>query len=117
MDSEGFVDVGTHWEIKTDLPNAISVRDSYLAHNPNMIFLVGLPWLFVDLDTYPSDSPYWLRDAHGQIAMGYGLARANTSTFFMRPKAWVLGITRTASPSARISTDVTPSIQPLNCLT
>ena len=66
-----FVETGNGVVIHGYLEEATQGRDDYIAQNPNMIFLAGLSWLFVDLSTYPPDSPYWRRDADGEIAIGY----------------------------------------------
>ena len=60
------------WQVYGSLDEAIQGRDHYISRNPNMIFLAAFSWRFVDLSTYPPDSPYWLRDAGGEIAMDYG---------------------------------------------
>ena len=49
-------------------PNhAIENRDAFLAHNPNMVFLVQLPFRAAWPHEYPPDWPYWLRDASGNL--------------------------------------------------
>ncbi len=50
-----------------------SVRDAYLARNPNMVFLHGLSVIIHELDSLPEDSPYWLRDEHGGIVVKWGI--------------------------------------------
>ena len=57
--------------VHSDVEEAIQGRDDYIAQNPNMIFLVGLSWLFADLSAYPPDSPYWRRNADGEIVIDY----------------------------------------------
>lgn len=49
-----------------------AVRDAYLAQNPTMVFLHGLSVVWSELDTFPEDSPYWLRDENGDIQVKYG---------------------------------------------
>ena len=76
MHAQRWKKVGDTWTIVnyadwSDDPT--SVRDAYIAENPNMIFLAAFDWLFTDLDTYPSDSPYWVRDPNGDIVMDYGV--------------------------------------------
>ena len=60
------------WRVRGPLDDAVNQRDDYISQNPNTIFLGAFSWLFVDLSTYPPDSPYWIRDAEGEIAMDYG---------------------------------------------
>ena len=60
------------WQVRGPLDDAVNQRHDYISRNPNMIFIVELRWVFVDLSTYPPDSPYWIRDAEGEIAMSYG---------------------------------------------
>ena len=50
----------------------IAVRDGYLAQNPTMVFLHGLSVIWSELDSFPDDSPYWLRDENGDIQVKYG---------------------------------------------
>ena len=66
-----FVETNDGVVIHSYLEEAIQGRDDYIAQNPDMIFLAAFNWLFTDLTTYPSDSPYWLRDADGEIAIDY----------------------------------------------
>ena len=60
------------WRVRGPLDDAVNQRHDYISRNPNMIILGAFSWLFVDLSTYPPDSPYWIRDAEGEIAMDYG---------------------------------------------
>ena len=46
---------------------AIENRDAFLAHNPNMVFLVQLPFRAEPPHEFPPDWPYWLRDASGNL--------------------------------------------------
>ena len=79
MFAQEFVKVDGIWEIhdlrdtQGWIEDPTEERDKFIAHNPNMIFLASFSWLFVDLDTYPPDSPYWMRDANGDIAIDYGV--------------------------------------------
>ena len=57
----------THGSIKTILQE----RDTLLAHNPNMILLLGLEFRNALLSQYPEDWPYWLRDEQGKIVPGW----------------------------------------------
>ena len=54
------------------LEKAIQERDDLLAHNPNRIVLLQLEFREALLSQYPEDWPYWLRDAQGKIAPGWG---------------------------------------------
>ena len=67
------------WEMRGALEHATRRRDEFLAHNPNMLFLVTSDAVWEALDTFPNDSPYWLRDEHGQIlpAWDWGLVNLN----------------------------------------
>ena len=71
MFEQEFFYTGTDWEVRAIdwwwSPDPTSVRDDYLAHNPNMIFLAGLSAVWEKLDTFPKDSDYWLRDDEGKI--------------------------------------------------
>ena len=49
------------------LSHAIESRDAFLAHNPNMVFLVQLPFRAAWPHEYPPDCPYWLRDTSGNL--------------------------------------------------
>ena len=60
------------WQVRGPLDDAVNQRNDYISRNPNMIILGAFSWLFVDLSTYPPDSPYWIRDAEGEIAIDYG---------------------------------------------
>ena len=46
-------------------------RDEYLAMNPNMLFLVEIRHRDRPPSTFPSDSPYWVRDAQGNRIQGF----------------------------------------------
>ena len=60
-----FFDAGTHWEVRGDFRTAVQLRDDYLALNPNMIFLVTIFLREAKQDSFPPDSPYWVRDPNG----------------------------------------------------
>ena len=62
-----FFDTGDDWLVRGNLQHATQIRDDYIALNPNMVFLVGISAVWEKLDTFPGDSPYWARDAEGQI--------------------------------------------------
>ena len=53
--------------ISGNIDPAIGLRDELLALNPNMIHLFDVRSRGVPLDTFPADSPYWIRDEHGNI--------------------------------------------------
>ena len=55
------------WSRAGDPEEAQSLRDNYLALNPNMLFLVEVRVAnaYVNNDLYPEDFPYWLRDENG----------------------------------------------------
>ena len=51
-----------------DVDAAIQRREEYLAINPNMVFLVQVSMRSGEVGVYlPQDSPYWIRDAQGNI--------------------------------------------------
>ena len=56
---------GDTWELRgtTELTSMHLIYEE----NPDMINLGGFAWLDPDLSTYPPDSPYWRRDADGNI--------------------------------------------------
>ena len=65
-----FYRIGDTWELwGVKAPDSLDV---YFEKNPNMIYLAAFGLLDVDLSTYPPDSPYWLRDADGEINMDHG---------------------------------------------
>ena len=51
------------------LEDAIRQRDELLALNPNMIFIIVVKMQNAFFGDFPEDSPYWIRDEHGNIAM------------------------------------------------
>ncbi len=55
------------------LDAAIRQRDEWIALNPSMIFIVDIrmrdTWTWQFSDQYPQDSPYWIRDAQGEVVM------------------------------------------------
>ena len=62
---------GQQWIVRGDLADATTLRDQYLAQNPNMIFLVGIGMREASPGKYPDDSPYWVRDANGERVPGH----------------------------------------------
>ena len=67
--------IGDGYEFRTAHPSwdgPVSVRDAYLEQNPTMVFLHGLSVIWNELDSFPEDSPYWLRDENGEIQVEYG---------------------------------------------
>ena len=62
-----FVDTGSSIEFRGAFGRGEKMRDEYLALNPNMIFLVQIELRAASRDRFPDDSPYWLRDASGNI--------------------------------------------------
>ena len=53
------------------------IRDAYLQENPTMVFLHGISVIWHDLDIFPEDSPYWLRDENGDIRLQWGMGLMN----------------------------------------
>ena len=72
MFGQELVNTGEGWVVRGTLDEAIKRRDDFLAHNPNMIFLAVINAVWEDYDTFPEDSPYWQRDAQGQILSAFG---------------------------------------------
>ena len=66
-----FVETNDGVVIQGGLNKAIQGRDNYIVQNPDMIFLAAFSWFIDDLSTYPPDSPYWQRDADGEIVINY----------------------------------------------
>ena len=72
---------GLHWDVTETEPTygiatslagvhaeAHEVRQRRLAHNPNMVFLIGVRLHnHFTPEAFPPDSDFWLRDAQGQI--------------------------------------------------
>ena len=48
-----------------DLDRAQQIRDQFMALNPNMLFIVATPLVYIGKDDKPDDWPYWMRDAEG----------------------------------------------------
>ncbi len=66
-----FVETEEGVVIHNYMEEAIQKRNDYTAQNANMIFLAAFSWFITDLSTYPPDSPYWQRDADGEIVINY----------------------------------------------
>ena len=77
-----FFDTGDGWELRGVLERSEQIRDNYIAFNPNMVFLVQIEMRANTKESFPDDSPYWLRDANGNI-----ISDSPTSNFlnFTRP--------------------------------
>ena len=60
-------DSGEGWELRGVLQRSEQIRDDFIALNPNMVFLVQIEMRAASQETFPNDSPYWLRDANGNI--------------------------------------------------
>ena len=72
-----WVDAGDTVVIRGTLDSMVQNRDDYIAQNPNMIFLVELRAVWDDLDKFPPDSDYWLRDEGGQIDPAWDMGHLN----------------------------------------
>ena len=74
-----FYSNGDTVELRGWQENATSKRDAYIALNSNMVILAGNGAIWEDLSVFPEDSPYWLRDEHGEIlpAWDWGLVNLN----------------------------------------
>ena len=66
-----FVETEEGVVIHNYMEEAIQKRNDYTAQNANMIFLAAFSWFITDLSTYPPDSPYWQRDADGEIVITF----------------------------------------------
>ncbi len=53
------------WYVLGQSNHAITLRDSHLAINPNMIFLSEIRMRDANPEYFPEDSPYWVRDENG----------------------------------------------------
>ena len=75
-------DTGEGWELRGVLERSEQIRDDYIALNSSMIFLVQIEMRANTKESFPDDSPYWLRDASGNI-----ISDSPTSNFlnFTRP--------------------------------
>ena len=75
-------DSGEGWELRGVLERSEQIRDDYIALNSSMIFLVQIEMRANTKESFPDDSPYWLRDASGNI-----ISDSPTSNFlnFTRP--------------------------------
>ena len=72
-----WVDAGDAVVISGYLDSMVQNRDDYIAQNPNMIFLVELRAVWDDLDRFPPDSDYWLRDEGGKIYPAWDMGLLN----------------------------------------
>ena len=52
--------------------NAEQLRNDFLELNPDMIFLVEIRMKDYPPSTFPSDSPYWVRDEQGNLEVSAG---------------------------------------------
>ena len=48
-----------------NLDEAMRQRDEFLTRNPNMVFLLSIPFRAFHHDVLPEDWPHWIRDAQG----------------------------------------------------
>lgn len=55
------------------IEEAKRLRDEVLQHNPNALTLFTLQLTSAPLDTFPEDSPYWIRDEHGKVFIAVGI--------------------------------------------
>ena len=65
-----FFDTGETWELRGVPGRGEQIRDEYMALNPTMVFLVEIRNKNAYLDypgNVPEDSPYWLKDANGNL--------------------------------------------------
>ncbi len=67
MFGQRFFNMGSGWEVRGDYNTALRARDSYLARNPNMVFIAEVRF-FNERGGYPApDSPdwVWVQDSQG----------------------------------------------------
>ena len=69
--NQRFFNTRNSWEVRGDNEKAEQIRNDYLALNPNMIFLVEIRMREYHPSTFPSDSPYWVRDEQGNPIPGW----------------------------------------------
>ena len=70
MFQQEFVEIDNEWHVYGSMPLARSLRDKHLALNRNMVFLASVSNQGTgEIDAFPDDHPYWLRDANGEIAL------------------------------------------------
>ena len=70
MFQQQFVEIDNEWHVYGLMPFSIDLRDRRHAFNPNTVFLAAVRHHDTgDIDTFPDDHPYWLRDANGEIAL------------------------------------------------
>ncbi len=70
MFQQEFVEIDNEWHVYGLMPLSIELRDRFHAMNPNTVFIAGVSNHDTgDIDTFPDDHPYWLRDANGEIAL------------------------------------------------
>ena len=62
---------GQEVKIEGYLEDARLTRDELLALNPNMIFLAEISMRDAPSGNFPEDSPYWVRDAQGNVVGGW----------------------------------------------
>ena len=61
---EYFFDTGSQWDVRGHLPTLLAARNDYLTLNPNMLFLREIRVRDAPKNTFPENSPYWLKDSH-----------------------------------------------------
>ena len=64
--NQEFRDTPNGKRVMGEMTQAIDKRDTYLAQNPNMLFIAGLEMRETYPTSHPEDSPYWLRDENGE---------------------------------------------------
>ena len=70
MFQQQFVEIDNKWHVYGLMPFSIDLRERRHAMNPNTVFIAAMKHHDTgDIDTFPDDHPYWLRDANGEIAL------------------------------------------------
>ena len=66
-----FLNTTDSWRLRSYLPASIQIRNEYITLNPNMIFLMSIPIRSAKNTLFPKESPYWVKNAHGQPVRGW----------------------------------------------
>ena len=70
-----FFNTGNGWELRSPVSSSIQVRNDYIVLNPNMIFIMTITMRRAPKTLLPGDSPYWVKDANGQLVAGGSLGK------------------------------------------
>ena len=67
MFDHDFFDTGKTWELRGAPGRGEQIRDEFRALNPNMVFIVEIRIKNAYPGIVPEDSPYWKKDADGEL--------------------------------------------------